>query len=82
MVVFVESHLDIKTNKLCQVPVCVAVLSTENFKQEYKTSLSHNQDNWEGKTKTKIKVQSFAVLPEPMVKTLSKSAQSTICLYS
>lgn len=34
MVVFIESHLDIKANELCQVAVCVAVLSTENLKSE------------------------------------------------
>lgn len=81
MVVFIESHLDIKANKLRQVPVRVAVLSAENFKLEYKT-LTHDQDNWKGKWRAYRKVQSFVVLPEPIVKTLSKSAQSTICLYS
>lgn len=31
VVVFVESHLDIKANKFCQVPMCVTVLGTEYY---------------------------------------------------
>ena len=34
MVVLIESHLDVKANELCQVPVRVAVLRTENLKLE------------------------------------------------
>jgi len=34
MVVLIECHLNIKANEFCQVPVCVAVLSTENLKLE------------------------------------------------
>ena len=32
MVMLIESHLNIKANELRQVPMCVTVLSTENFK--------------------------------------------------
>jgi len=60
MVVFIESHLNIKANKFRQVPVRVAVLSAENFKLEYKT-LTHDQDNIIGK-ENEEHIERFGVL--------------------
>lgn len=36
MVVFIESHLNIKANKFCQVSMCVTVLGTENCNKKHK----------------------------------------------
>ena len=41
MIMLHKSHLNIKTNKFCQVPVCIAVLSTENFKFKVKELISY-----------------------------------------
>ena len=53
MIMLHKSHLNIKTNKFCQVPVCIAVLSTENFKFKVKELISYgftwswSMEDWE-----------------------------------
>lgn len=70
MIMVLESHFNVKTNKLCQMPMCIWIFSTKhwnNFKyillvtQFWNNSTLHN-------------------LPAPTVNTFSKSAAIAICL--
>ena len=39
MIVIVEGHLKVKTNKLCQMPMCVGILSSEYCKHKMRLSM-------------------------------------------